>query len=93
MDIAPPPQTSMKRNQQVWDSESVVVAQMKISIDLKTIDPQITAQMVITDVFGTSGTNKYAMTLKDSDVESLSCVIKYRSLLLSNRLLDQFKNK
>ena len=83
----------MKRNQQGWDSESVVVAQMQISIDLRTINPQITAQMVITDVFGTSGNNKYAMTLKDSDVESLSCVIKYRSLLLSNRLLKQFKNK
>ena len=32
--------------------------------------------MVITDAFGTSGINRYAMTLKDKGVESISCIIK-----------------
>ena len=32
--------------------------------------------MIITGAFGTSGTNKYVMTLKESGVESFSCIIK-----------------
>ena len=32
--------------------------------------------MIITGAFGTSGINKYVMTLKDSGVESFSCIIK-----------------
>ena len=32
--------------------------------------------MIITDAFGTSGTNKYFMTLKESGMESFSCIIK-----------------
>ena len=43
---------------------------MHISVDFKTIDPKITG------AFGTSGTNKYVITLKEPGVESLSCIIK-----------------
>ena len=52
------------------------MAQMQISVDFKIIDPKITEEMVITGAFGKSGTNKYAMTLKASGVESFSCIIK-----------------
>ena len=83
----------MKRKHQGCNSDNVVVAQMQISVNFKIIDPKITEEMVITGAFGKSGTNKYAMTLKASGVESFLCIIKYRSLLISNRLLDELKNK
>ena len=34
--------TAMYRKQQAYDGENVVVAQVQISIDFKTIDPKIT---------------------------------------------------
>ena len=68
--------TAIERNQQVCDSENVVVAQVQISVDFKTINPKITEEMIITGAFVTSGTNKYEITLKDSGVESFSFIIK-----------------
>ena len=49
---------------------------MQLSVDFKKIDPKITEEMIITGAFGTSGINKYVITLKDSIVESFSCIIK-----------------
>ena len=49
---------------------------VQISVDFKTIDPKITEEMIITGAFGTSGTNKYVMTLKEPGVESFLCIIK-----------------
>ena len=66
----------MEKKRQGCDSDNVVVAQVQISVDFKTIDPKITEEMIITGAFGTSGTNKYVMTLKESGVESFSCIIK-----------------
>ena len=88
-----PPKIARKKNQQGYDRENVVVSQMQISVDFKIIDPKTTEEIVITGAFVKSDINKYAMTLKASGVESFLCIIKYRSLLLSNRLLDEFKNK
>ena len=67
---------AMKRKQQGCDGENVVVAQMQIFVDFKIIDPKITEEMIINRAFGTSGTYKYVINLKDSGVESLSCIIK-----------------
>ena len=64
--------TEMKSKPQVFASENVFVAQVHISFDFKTSDPNIAEEMIITGAFGTSGTNKYEMTLKDSGVESFS---------------------
>ena len=57
--------TEMKRNQHGCVGEDVVVAQVYISVDIKTTDPKITEEIIITGAFGTSGTNKYFMNLKD----------------------------
>ena len=56
------------RKKQVCDSENVVLAQVQIYVDLKKKDPKITKEKIITGAFGTSGTNKYVMTLKESGV-------------------------
>ena len=55
---------------------------MRISVDFKTIDPKITEEIIITAAFGTSGTDKYIMTLKDSGVESFSCIIEISESLI-----------
>ena len=68
--------TVMERKQQVSNTANVVVLHVQMSVDIKTTDPKITEEMVITGAFGTSGTNKYVMTLKEYCVESLSCIIK-----------------
>ena len=60
----------MQIKQQGCDGDNVVVAQVQISVDFKKIDPKITEEMIITGKFGTSGTNKYVITLKDSGVGS-----------------------
>ena len=67
---------AMKRERPGCDSENTVVVQIQISIDFKIIDPKITEEMIIAGALGTSGTNKYVMTLKESCVESFSCIIK-----------------
>ena len=56
---------SMARNQKGCNSDNVVVAQVHISVDFKTIYPKITEEIIITGAFGTSGTNKYVITLKE----------------------------
>ena len=71
-----PLKTSTKRQHQECNIENVVVSQMQICVDFEIIDPKITEEMVITDLFGTSGINKYYMTLKDKGMESFSCIIK-----------------
>ena len=71
-----PMKKSMDREQQGCDSKNVIMVQMQISIDFKTIGPIITEEMIITSALRTSGTNSYGMTLKDSGVESFSCIIK-----------------
>ena len=55
----------MERKQKGRDIDNVVVAQVQISVDLKTIYPKITEEIIITGAFGTSGTNKYVITLKE----------------------------
>ena len=88
-----PPKIATKRNQQGCDTENVVVAQMQISVDFKIIDPKITEEMLITGAFGKSGTNKYAMTLKASGVESFSCIIKIFESVIIQPSTGKLKNK
>ena len=60
-----PTKTEMEINKQGCDSDNAVVEQLQISVDFKTIDSGITEEIIITGSFGTSGTNKYVITLKE----------------------------
>ena len=71
-----PTKIATKKEQQGCNSENVIAVQMQISVDFKTMDPIITEEIIITGAFGTSGTNNYIVSLKDSGVKSFSCIIK-----------------
>jgi len=70
-----PTKIATKKEQQGCNSENVIAVQMQISVDFKTMDPIITEEIIITGAFGTSGTNNYIVSLKDSGVKSFSCII------------------
>ena len=57
-------------------SDNIVVAQVQISFDFKTIEPKINEEIIITGAFGTRCTNEFVINLKESGVEQLSCIIK-----------------
>ena len=66
--------TARKRERYGCDSENTAVVQMKISVDLKTTDPKIIEEVIITGALGTGADNNYVMNLKDSGVESFLCI-------------------
>ena len=64
-----PTRTATERKYQGCNNDNAVVAQVQISVDLKTTDSKITEEMIITGAFGSGSNNKYVMNLKESVVE------------------------